>query len=257
MRIVVPVGRFCLRFLPRTTPVPVPKIRFLRRLCFGTDALFPPYDSLQQTGNGLRNRVLRDALKTEEMGTWSMSPLTLNFLEQEIRATRPAVVLELGSGLSTICLAQYMYETHGASDRIYVCSLEQDASVIERTLPRLKALNLDSYVKSFHAPLSWQVIEGVKTSCYSLPSEFIQTISKLRPGFVVIDGPASETDRFGTLPLVRPYLNPDACFYLDDALRDGELDVAARWARLPYVQVNGIYLTEKGLLQGNIRHFSE
>jgi len=236
--------------------VPVPKVRFLRRLCFGADALFPPYDSLQQTGTGLQNRVLRDALKSDEMGTWSMSPLTMNFLEQEIRHTKPSVVLELGSGLCTICLAQYMYEAHGASDHIYVCSLEQDASVIERTLPRLRALNLDRYVRSFHAPLSWQVIEGLKTSCYSLPPEFIQTISSLRPDFVVIDGPAADT-RFGTLPLIRPYLNSDACFYLDDALRDGELDVATRWAQLPYVQVNGIYLTEKGLLQGNLRHLSE
>ena len=41
-------------------------------------------------------------------------------------------------------------------------------------------------------------------------------------------------------------------FVLDDAIRDGELDIAARWNRLPYVQVDGIRLIEKGLLTGTI-----
>ena len=86
-------------------------------------------------------------------------------------------------------------------------------------------------------------------------AEFVRLVGAIRPTFVVIDGPATETDRFGTLPLIRPYVKANALFYLDDALRDGELDVARRWARLPYVEVNGIYLTEKGLLQGNVRHF--
>jgi hypothetical protein len=257
MRIVLPVGRYCLRFLPHSTPVPVAKIRLLRKLCFGRDALFPETESLQLTGKDLQNAALRRALEKDEMGTWSMSPATLNFLEDEIHAQQPTVVLELGSGLSTICLAQYMHETHGPSGGTYVCSLEQDLGVIERTVPRLRAMGLEKHVQIFHAPLSWQVIEGVKTSCYSLPRSFMETIATLRPGFVVIDGPATETDRFGTLPLIRPYLNPNARFYLDDALRDGELDVAENWARLPYVQVNGIYLTEKGLLLGNLQSSAE
>jgi len=193
----------------------------------------------------------------DEMGTSSMSPATLNFLESEIQRRKPAVVLELGSGLSTICLAQYMQETHGDSNRLYVCSLEQDGASIEGTRNLLRALGLDACVKIFHAPLASQVIEGVQTSCYSLPTAFVQTVATLRPSFVVIDGPAAETDRFGTLPLIRPYLKVNALFYLDDALCDGELDLPRLWARLPYIEVNGIYLTEKGLLQGNVRHFKK
>jgi hypothetical protein len=257
MRLVVPVGRYCLRFLPQTSPVPVDKIRLLRKLCFGRDALFPNTEALQLTGRNLQNPVLRRMLEADEMGTWSMSPATLNFLEDEIHKQKPAVILELGSGLSTICLARYMYETHGPDGGTYICSLEQDADVIERTMKRLRALGLEKHVQIFHAPLSWQVIEGVRTSCYSLPQSFVDTIAALRPSFVVIDGPASETDRFGTLPLIRPYLDTNSQFYLDDALRDGELDVAKNWARLPYVQVNGIYLTEKGLLLGNLQSSAE
>jgi len=212
---------------------------------------------LQLTGRNLQNPVLQRTLQSEEMGTWSMSPATLNFLEDEIHKQKPPVILELGSGLSTICLARYLYETHGDGGGTYICSLEQDTAVIERTVTRLRTLKLEKHVQIFHAPLSWQVIEGVKTSCYSLPPSFVGTIATLRPSFVVIDGPAAETGRFGTLPLIRPYLDTNAQFYLDDALRDGELDVAKNWARLPYVQVSGIYLTEKGLLLGNLQNSAE
>ena len=76
----------------------------------------------------------------------------------------------------------------------------------------------------------------------------------IHPDFVVIDGPAAQDGaRFGTLPLIRRYLSSGARFYLDDALRDGEIDIAERWARLPYVQVNVVRLTEKGLLLGEVR----
>ena len=76
----------------------------------------------------------------------------------------------------------------------------------------------------------------------------------IHPEIVVIDGPAAQDGaRFGTLRLIRRYLNSGARFYLDDALRDGEIDIAERWARLPYVPVNVVRLTENGLLLGEVR----
>lgn len=253
MRLFVPVGRYCLRFLPRTKPVPIGQIRLLRKISLGTDSLFPSYSSLMQTGKGLRNPVLSQVLADDEMGTWSMSPATLNLLEAQIQTHKPGLVLELGSGLSTVCLARYMQELHGSSDRIYVCSIEQNNEVIERVRKRLGALSLDRHVRLFHAPLAGQTIEGAQTTCYALPSEFVTTMEMLHPDFVVIDGPAAEHGaRFGTVPLARPFVTPNARFYLDDALRDGEIHIAERWTKLPYVHIKGMYLTEKGLLAGEV-----
>ena len=39
-------------------------------------------------------------------------------------------------------------------------------------------------------------------------------------------------------------------FVLDDALRDGELAIARRWASPPYPEIEGIRLIEKGLHWG-------
>ena len=70
----------------------------------------------------------------------------------------------------------------------------------------------------------------------------------------MIDGPAGPAGvRFGTLPLVQGYVRDGARFVLDDALRDGELAIARDWATLPYANVAGIRLIEKGLLVGTVR----
>jgi predicted O-methyltransferase YrrM len=243
-----------LRFFRRKTPVPLGRIRLLRKISIGTDSLFPPYESMKHRGSMLHNEVLGRALADDELGIWSMCPTTLNFIESEIQSRKPNLVLELGSGLSTICLAQYMYDQYGSSDRIYVCSVEQDAEVIKSTLDRLRAFGLAQHVRIFHAPLLEQTIEGHRGPCYSLPAEFVSAMKRLQPDFVVIDGPSAEPGaRFGTLPLIQAYLRRTARFYLDDALRDGELTAAARWSRLPYVRLDGIYLTQKGLLLGEVQ----
>jgi len=193
-------------------------------------------------------------LAEDEMGTWNMSPATLDFLESEIRHHNPRLLVEFGGGLSTICFAQYMKELHGGSGAVYVYSIEQSAEVVASTLSRLQALRLEQHVRMFHAPLVLQTIEDVSARCYSLPMDFASAMDAAHPDFLVIDGPAAEDGaRFGTLPLIRHYLSGGARFYLDDALRDGEIDIAERWARLPSVQVNGVRLTEKGLLLGEVR----
>jgi hypothetical protein len=91
------------------------------------------------------------------------------------------------------------------------------------------------------------------TTCYPLPDEIGGLFHDRKADFVLIDGPAAEAGaRFATLPLAHPFVSPHASFVLDDALRDGELLVARRWRSLPYVEVDGIRMIEKGLLIGAI-----
>jgi predicted O-methyltransferase YrrM len=252
MTLTLHAGRYCLSLF-KGGPVPLGRIRFLRKMCFGTNPLLPAYTSLRHTGLMLNNQVLRHALAEEEMGTWSMCPATFNLLESEIGRRKPGTILVFGSGLSTVCLAQYMLEQYGESERIYVCSIEQDAGFIGGTVSRLKDLGLDRYVKIYHAPLSERVVETYRHSCYSLPADCMAALATLRPDFIVIDGPSAEdAARFSTLPVVRQFLSRHARFYLDDALRDGEIEAARRWSRLSYVSVGGMYLTQKGLLTGEV-----
>jgi hypothetical protein len=97
------------------------------------------------------------------------------------------------------------------------------------------------------------VIEGHLTTCYSLQMDIGRYFKGRTADLVIIDGPSAESGaRFGTLPLIRGVTSPAAEFILDDAVRDGELDVAKRWMSLTYLQVDGIRLIERGLLTGKV-----
>ncbi len=202
-------------------------------------------------GSRLRNAFLADALAQEELGTWALDAQTINFLEQEITERQPNTVLEFGSGLSTLCLARFMTEQgHAALPCVF--SIEQNEWQIEKTQKQLAALGLQSYVRMLHAPLTTQSIEGIETECYDLPETRLREfLGDSRPEFVIVDGPCGDgTVRFGTLPLVKDVLAPDAVFFLDDAFRPEELDVARRWQELPYLPLTEMRKIGKGLLMG-------
>src|SRR5258708_5668857 len=58
--------------------------------------------------------------------------------------------------------------------------------------------------------------------------------------------------RHSTLPMALPLMAPNATLFLDDALRDAELDIAASWSKLPRVHIAGIVLYGHGLLTGRV-----
>jgi hypothetical protein len=61
--------------------------------------------------------------------------------------------------------------------------------------------------------------------------------------------------RLATLPLVQAVLPTGVSvpFFLDDALRDDELAVAKRWAKMPGIELDGIHVVGEGLLAGRVR----
>lgn len=126
-------------------------------------------------------------------------------------------VLECGSGLSTLLLGV------AAERRGYdVYSLEHDGSWHARVMAAVDRFQLHR-VKVICAPLvmhsgyAWYDAPG------NFPSEFT---------LVLCDGPPAATmgGRYGLLPELRPALAPDCVILLDDAAREGEMEVLKRWA---------------------------
>ena len=98
------------------------------------------------------------------------------------------------------------------------------------------------------------VTDGVSYSTYSIPDQVSGLLASRRISLVLVDGPAAEAGaRYATVPGVRDLLDADAVILLDDALRDGELDTAKRWDDLDWIGVDGMYMTEKGLLRARAR----
>jgi predicted O-methyltransferase YrrM len=233
--------------------IPLDVVRAIRLVGAGSSPLTPASKTVD--GRTLRIAPLADLLDGVQLGMWTLGPRSLEALAEAVARRRPRMVIEFGSGVSTVALAWALREALGHSDLPRLVSIEQESTHADRTRVLLASVGLDDECIIVPAPLDEQIIEGVRTTCYSLPDGWADALAGRRADMVVIDGPAGiDGIRFGTLPLVSSVTEEGATFILDDALRDGELDIARRWRRLPYVEVDGISLVEHGLLQGRLVH---
>ena len=238
----------------RGKAAPLRLIRVMRTLDPRSDALIPRFSSSAPTGSSLSHPILAKLLADREFGHWALSIDVVELIRKEIALSRPSLVLEFGSGSSTVAIAQFMRDLHGPDSSLRVISIEQDMRFVADTTSLLDRAGLAQHVQIVHAPLKRQVIEGVETICYDIPEGLALLAGETGADLVVIDGPAAESGaRFGTLPLARHSIAVDAVFLLDDALRDSEIGTATAWAGLPYMRLDGVILVGKGVLRGRIR----
>jgi hypothetical protein len=231
--------------------VPLAVVQAIRAIGSGTSPLAPV--SRPADASSLRSASLGRLLEGVELGTWALGPRSIDELVEIVQRVRPDAIIEFGSGSSTVVLAWAIREVWGPNASPRIVSIEQDLEQMGRTRMLLDRAGLGAEAVVLVAPLAEQVIEGRRTICYALPEGFGDALHGRLADLIVIDGPAGVPGvRFGTLPLARPHARDGARFVLDDALRDGELQVARLWAALPYVRVEGIRLIEKGLLVGTV-----
>jgi predicted O-methyltransferase YrrM len=234
-----------LRRRYRDQPVPLGTVLRVRRLAAGRQPLVP---RTWPRAPEVTDPGLRDLLAGRELGAWALGPKAIDRLAATFGAIRPAFVIEFGSGLSTVCLA-YLARQQDRDDAPVVLSFDQDAGHTSATRSWLEQAGLERYATVMHAPLAWVDWDGRSVSTYQLPDGWDALAVDRQASLVIVDGPAAEKGaRYATLPLVRGKVAPGARILLDDALRDGELDVARRWLERGWIADPGIVLTDKGLL---------
>ena len=164
--------------------------------------LLPP--SVIRKGQCLRDGELATKLRGEDFGGWSPPVEEIDWLVDLLYKERPRVVLEFGSGRSTVCLCVILHRLHG-TDGFRLLSLDQDLENVERATNRLRGLDSHSSCRIVHVPLTPAVIDGKSTFFYDLDKldrEHFAWLGKAE--FVFVDGPFAEGPcRYGTLPKVR------------------------------------------------------
>ena len=210
------------------------------------DVLFPDPRRTRSTGRQLRDPALRDCLGDTELGVWALDADTLNYLGARLRREQPRVILECGCGASTILLS--LYARGCGTGEVSIISLEQSSDYLASVRSRLAEAGLDDPVHLLHVPLN-------AVDQYQLPGEALAGIlGKRTLDWIVIDAPSGRPAcRISTLPMLAPYSRTGTRWFLDDASRDGELDILRNWARQPEFGVEGIVPIGKGLATGVIR----
>jgi predicted O-methyltransferase YrrM len=156
---------------------------------------------------------------------WAASPDLLMVLVDLVITKRPSLVVECGSGASTLWMALAMrrFEIDGR-----IVSLEHDPDFGGKTrdfLARHKVLDL---VEIRDAPLEPFSIDGENYSWYSTRAwEDLKGIDLL-----FVDGPPAATGhqaRYPGLPLLSDSLSPDATIVLDDLIVPDMQEVLRLW----------------------------
>lgn len=156
-------------------------------------------------------------------GGWALAPTVTLEIVDLIARTAPALVLECGSGLSTVWLAYAIQEQgHGR-----VVALEHDEGYAEQTRTMLRRHGLETVAEVRHAPLQPTAVGGSEMLWYTAPMDDLGDI-----GVILVDGPPSTTGddaRYPAVPLLRERLVPDATIILDDITRPDERAILNRW----------------------------
>jgi hypothetical protein len=158
-------------------------------------------------------------------GRWAIDGFLAKELMDHLAIHRPRVVLELGSGVSTVLIASAL-ESLGLTDTRHIAVDHLD-EFLENTRKMVDCQGLKRTTEYWHCPLSSSI--APEASWYhGIPGRLGTT----RIDLLLVDGPPGTLRpgaRRPVLPVLRQFLSENAVVLLDDAGRDEEQEVLARW----------------------------
>ncbi|MFE9242345.1 class I SAM-dependent methyltransferase [Nocardiopsis sp. NPDC006938] len=167
---------------------------------------------------------------------WAASPDVLRLLVRLIDRHRPELVVECGSGASSVWLGYAL--RRAGTGRLVAIEHEERYADLSRDL--VAAHDLDDLVEVRYAPLT-EVEPNLAGEASDGPDEsrpLWYDLSRLddldRVGLLFVDGPPQATGaqaRYPAVPALLPRLTDDAVVVLDDADRPDERALGERWVR--------------------------
>ncbi len=170
--------------------------------------------------------VIRPRFPLPETRGWAASPDFLKKISEVVLARKPKMVLEAGSGVSTLVTAYCLRETGGG--KIYSLEHDSNQAAVNRELLSLHGLH--DIATIVYAPLKEIPLGNTTWQWYDVAS--LELGSPI--DFFIIDGPPAQVQRlarYPALPLFYDRLREGAIIFLDDAYRDDERKAVELWAK--------------------------
>ena len=159
------------------------------------------------------------------MRDWAASPDFLMPIVDHVLQKSPKVVLECGSGVSTLVVARCL-QLNGEG---HVYTLDHEPDYAERTRELLKAHDLQEWATVIDAPLEKYASEEGDIPWYSVSS-----IPDLEIDVLIVDGPpqpSSPKARYPAGPLLFTRLSTSGVVFIDDADTAKMQKVIALWEK--------------------------
>lgn len=159
-------------------------------------------------------------------GGWAISADMARLVCELFLARQPSLVVELGSGASTVVLG-HLAASH---DGPRIVSLEHDAIWYADTLEQLTRAGLTDFVDLRFAPLEPIMLNGKEYLWYSM--EALNELNGVE--MLLVDGPPGHigpSARYPAGPVLAPITAPGCLWIVDDIVREPEHEMVARWER--------------------------
>lgn len=193
-------------------------------------------ESLRQTQALLYlNAQLDTSQPLPSLGGAALMPDSAALLVGLIIEHRPRLIVELGSGVSTVVCAHALRQL-GAGR---IISLDHDATYANTTRQNLATHHLEDWAEVRHAPIESTSIDGADWQWYAtsqLPTD--QPVDLL-----IVDGPPKKIQDLARYPAARllfDRLAPECTILVDDTNRRDEREIVRRWSQ----ELDGFRVTE-------------
>ncbi|UYV18041.1 heparinase II/III family protein [Halomonas qaidamensis] len=201
--------------------------KFTRDLLIVQNRLYAQLESLSWLQSRLKIKGQLPPLRG-----WATSPDVLLRLHAHIMATRPRVIVEFGSGASTLVIADALRQ-NGVGKLV---SIEHSDHYGAQTLGTLQAESLEGWVDLRIGDLeAWEGEhlnpEDAEKLSRWYPVSLLEGVGSV--DLLWVDGPPGATclfSRYPALPALADKLSPNAEVWMDDTIRQEEKDICERWA---------------------------
>jgi len=200
-------------------------------------------DKLQSSSMQSQNvTALYAFLKPEkplpEFDGYTLTASKTVFLADLIMDKKPGLIVELGSGISTIVGAYCLHKIGSGK----IISFEGSEEYANITRNNLRKHGLEMYAEVIYVPIDDIDINGKNFRWYKIDKGVIDNKIDL----LFVDGPVGESQkyaRYPALPFFRDQLAADAVILLDDTDREEEQVITQMWmAENPGLQQPGGHL---------------
>lgn len=187
------------------------------------------------------NNYFNTGKKLSNYHGWPISPDIALFIVDRMSEVNYDAVIEFGSGTSTELLAKIADRKKQSNQKVpKILSFDHLTEYHQKTLSLLLQNGLDSYVELEHAPLipiSFGEEDYQYYDCAVYLQRFLARLPEKAKILVLVDGPPGATcqhARYPALPLILSSVEREASLdlLLDDASRQEEKEVAAKWIKL-------------------------
>jgi predicted O-methyltransferase YrrM len=170
------------------------------------------------------------------------SPDFLKLVVETILTNKPKLVLELGSGVSSVLVSKSLEKNCDGK----LISIDHDNNYAELTRERLHLENLNNIATVITSELTMQTIDDQNYMWYK--STFLKEINQ-KIDLLIIDGPPriiNKNARYPAIPILKDYFSDKIIILIDDGKRKDDVKSVKKWIK-KFDYLNSEFInTEKG-----------